>query len=42
MGNLAKTEGLLTQRDKGKLVISIESIQRSLAIEIRGYELEMI
>ena len=30
------------QRDKGKLVISIESIQRSLAIGIQGFELEMI
>jgi hypothetical protein len=30
------------QREKGKLVISIESIQRSLAIEIQGYEVEMI
>lgn len=31
------------QRDKqGNLVISIESIQRSLAIEIQGFELEMI
>jgi hypothetical protein len=34
---------MLTQRDKrDKLVISIESIQRSLAIEIQGFELEMI
>jgi len=35
-------EGLLAQRDKDKLVISIESIQRSLAIEIRGYEVDLI
>jgi len=35
-------EGLLVQHDKGKLVISIESIQRSLAIEIQGYELELV
>jgi hypothetical protein len=41
-GCLHGVEGLLTQRDKGKLVISIESIQRSLAIEIQGYELELI
>jgi len=41
-GCLHGIEGLLTQRDKGKLVISIESIQRSLAIEIQGYELELI
>jgi transcription antitermination factor NusG len=39
-GCLHGVEGLLTQRDKGKLVISIESIQRSLAIEIQGYEVE--
>jgi hypothetical protein len=30
------------QRDKGRLVISIESIQHSLAIGIQGFELEMI
>jgi transcription antitermination factor NusG len=41
-GCLHGVEGLLTQRDKGKLVISIESIQRSLAIEIQGYEVELI
>jgi len=39
-GCLEGLEGLLTQQDKGKLVISIESIQRSLAIEVNGYELE--
>jgi hypothetical protein len=33
---------MLLQHDKGKLVISIESIQRSLAVEIQGYELELI
>lgn len=41
-GCLNGVEGLLTRREKGKLVISIESIQRSLAIEIQGYEVEMI
>jgi transcription antitermination factor NusG len=41
-GCLDGVEGLLTQRDKGKLVISIESIQRSLAIEIQGYEVDLI
>jgi len=41
-GCLDGVEGLLAQRDKGKLVISIESIQRSLAIEIHGYEVELI
>ena len=41
-GCLNGVEGLLAQRAKGKLVISIESIQRSLAIEIQGYEVELI
>jgi len=41
-GCLHGLEGLLMQNEKGKLVISIESIQRSLAIEIQGYELELI
>jgi len=41
-GCLDGLEGLLTQREKDKLVISIESIQRSLAIEVRGYELELV
>jgi transcription antitermination factor NusG len=41
-GCLNGVEGLLMQRDKGKLVISIESIQRSLAIEIQGYEVDLI
>jgi len=41
-GCLHGLEGLLSKRDKSKLVISIESIQRSLAIEIQGYELELI
>ena len=41
-GCLNGVEGLLTQREKGKIVISIESIQRSLAVEIQGYEVEMI
>ena len=29
------------QNDKNKLVISIQSIERSLAIEIQGYEIEL-
>ena len=41
-GCLDGVEGLLTQRDKDKLVISIESIQRSLAIAIQGYEVDLI
>lgn len=40
-GCLHGIEGVLVH-DKGKLVISIDSIQRSLAIEIEGYELELI
>jgi len=41
-GCLHGLEGLLAHNEKKKLVISIESIQRSLAIEIQGYELEVI
>jgi transcription antitermination factor NusG len=41
-GCLDGLEGLLTQHEKGKLVVSIESIQRSLAIEIHAYEVELI
>jgi len=41
-GCLNGLEGMLVQHEKGKLVISIESIQRSLAIEIQGYELELV
>jgi transcription antitermination factor NusG len=41
-GCLNGLEGVLMNRDKGKLLISIDSIQRSLAIEIKGYELELI
>ncbi len=41
-GCLHGLEGLLLQKEKGKLVISIESIQRSLAIEIQGYEVDLV
>jgi transcription termination/antitermination protein NusG len=41
-GCLQGIEGILLQNEKGKMVISIESIQRSLAIEITGYELELV
>jgi transcription antitermination factor NusG len=41
-GSLHGLEGVLTHQEKGKLLISIESIHRSLAIEIHGYELETI
>jgi transcription antitermination factor NusG len=41
-GRLDGLEGMLTQGETGKLVISIESIQRSVAIEIQGHEVEAI
>ena len=41
-GCLHGLEGVLLQQENGKLLISIESIQRSLAIEIQGYELELV
>jgi transcription antitermination factor NusG len=41
-GCLHGLEGILVQHEKKKLVISIQSIQRSLAIEIEGYELELV
>jgi transcription antitermination factor NusG len=41
-GCLHGLEGMLVQNEKRKLVISIESIQRSLAIELQGYELELV
>ena len=41
-GSLHGLEGVLLMNDRDKLVISITSIQRSLAIQIRGYELELV
>lgn len=41
-GSLDGLEGIFLQGDQGKLLISVDTIQRSLAIEIRGYELELI
>jgi transcription antitermination factor NusG len=41
-GSLDGLEGVFLQCDQGRLIISIAAIQRSLAIEIRGYELELI
>ena len=41
-GSLDGLEGILAQRGDKNLVISIESIQRSVAITIEGYELELI
>ena len=41
-GCLNGLEGILERHEKEKLVISIQSIQRSLAVEIQGYELELL
>lgn len=41
-GSLDGLEGVFVEHDKGKLVISIDAIQRSLAIEISGYRMEVI
>jgi transcription antitermination factor NusG len=41
-GCLNGLEGVLAQHDKSKLVISIDSIQRSLTIAIQGYDLESV
>jgi|SRR5579872_854586 len=39
-GCLQGLEGILLHREKDKLIISVQSIQRSLAVEIQGYEVE--
>ncbi len=41
-GCLDGLEGILDERGEKNLVISVESIQRSVAIRIEGYELELI
>lgn len=41
-GCLNGLEGILEQNEENSLVISVESIQRSIAVKIAGYELEMI
>jgi len=41
-GCLDGLEGILAQNDAKHLVVSFESIQRSVAVQIDGYELEMI
>ena len=41
-GCLNGLEGIILRNETSKLVISIQSIQRSLAIDLEGYELEMI
>ncbi len=41
-GSLDGLEGILAQSGKKALVISIECIQRSVAVTIEGYELEPV
>ena len=41
-GCLNGIEGILTKKDPKKLVISIESMERAVAVEIAGYELEPV
>jgi hypothetical protein len=41
-GCLDGLEGVLLQNQERKLVVSIESIQRSLAIDLQGYELDLV
>ena len=41
-GCLHGLEGVLLQNEKNKLVVSIQSIERSLTVEIQDYELEMV
>ena len=41
-GSLDGLEGILDRRGERSLVISVESIERSVAIRIEGYELELI
>jgi len=41
-GNLDGVEGLFTGREKKKLMVSIDAIQRSLAIDIHDCQLEVI
>jgi transcription antitermination factor NusG len=41
-GCLDGLEGILEQNEEKSLVISIESIRRSVAIKIEGYELELV
>jgi transcription antitermination factor NusG len=41
-GCLNGVEGVLSHCNRNKLVLSIDSVQRSLEVEIQGYELELI
>ena len=41
-GSLDGIEGILSENNKQSLIISIEAIERSLAVEIKGYEVEPV
>ena len=41
-GCLDRMEGMLEQSDEKKLIISVQCIQRAIAIEISGYKVELI
>jgi transcriptional antiterminator RfaH len=41
-GLLDSVEGLLTQAEKTKLLISLEAVQCSIAVDVQDYEVEMI
>jgi len=41
-GCLDGLEGLFLKHENGTVLISIEAVQRSIAVETRGYELELI
>jgi transcription antitermination factor NusG len=41
-GCLDGLEGVLLRHESGTVLISIEAVQRSIAVETRGYELELI
>jgi len=41
-GCLDGLEGILAQNDAKRLVVSVESIQRSIAVQVDGYELQLI
>ena len=41
-GSLHGLEGIFVAERSGKLVVSIEPLQRSIALDLHGYELEML
>jgi len=41
-GCLDGLEGIVSQKDAKRLVVSVEAIQRSIAVHIDGYELQLI